>query len=146
MKKLGCFVVLAIPVVVWLATVYSGASRFEAATQQAEKSIAEEERLSKQDARRNAERWAERQKVMEREEITNLLRAEDSRLSQMAADQVGSGRGVTCRSVNQLPTLQEETRAFWTVDFECRWPGGELPDKRTVSVRLAKKNGQWRLD
>jgi hypothetical protein len=144
-KKLGCFVVLAIPVVVWLATVYSGASRFEAATKQAEKTIAEEERFSKEAARQNAESWAERGKWMEREEIISLLRREDSRLSQKAAGQ-GSGGDVTCRSVNQLPTLQEETRAFWTVDFECHWPGGGLPDKRTVSVRLAKKNGRWMLD
>ena len=152
MKKVGCALVLAIPAILYLATFFSGASRFESAVKEAEKTLAQEERRPNRkpaalaEARRFTEGSADRQRTEDREEIDQLLQAEEDRLARIAAAQAaGAGGNVTCRSLNRLPTHQDESHAWWAVDFECRWPDGGCPTGRPSqsSSRRRTAAGGW---
>jgi hypothetical protein len=73
---------------------------------------------------------------------------QERRLAMQAAAQVAGEQAavVSCRSVASNSTQQSESVAWWSVDFECRWPGDTLPNRTSVSVRLAKKTLGWTVD
>jgi hypothetical protein len=154
-KKAGCFLLLALPTIAYLLTVYSGASHFEAASKVALEKLAEEDRrratpkpATLAEARRIAGEKAERQRAADLEEIGRLLRTREDELARKAAALAAGedSRNATCRAVAWSPTQQSESSAWWNVDFECLWPGARLPDKRSLTVRLAKKGEVWRIE
>jgi hypothetical protein len=151
-KKAGCILVLFLPAILYIYYCYSRATRFESAGKAAVRLLEEDRRRTKPatlaEARRIAEENARLAKARDTQDIERLLKNQERRLAMQAAAQVAGEQAavVSCRSVASNSTQQSESVAWWSVDFECRWPGDTLPNRTSVSVRLAKKTLGWTVD
>lgn len=152
MKKAGCILVLFLPAILYIYSCYWRATRFESAGKAAVKLIEEEKRRSKPttlvEARRIAQEYAGRERSRDTLVIESLLKFQEARLARQAAVQVAGEQAtrVSCKAIAWNSTQQSESAAWWSVDFECRWPEDKLPNRTTVSVRLAKTTNGWNLD
>lgn len=97
------------------------------------------------EARRIAQENALLAQATDSANIRQLLKAREGRLAQKAAVQVAGEQAaqVSCVAVAFNPTQQSESVAWWNVEFECRWPGDQLPSPTSISVRLAKTTHGW---
>jgi hypothetical protein len=141
LRKIGCLLVLAVPVGFYLLTFYSGASDFEKAGRAASKAIVEEKERTR--SARYATPTADERRARDEKEIRTLLARSESLLAGKARAQTGAARAGDCRAVTMNPTQQSDDAAWWSVDFECAIPGNRLPNKTTVSVRLFRDARGW---
>ena len=155
MKKVGCILLLALPAIgLYYWSVTQHAAGYEKAMKGLIK-LADEDRrrttpkpATLAEAKRIAQEDASRVQATDTRDIEELLRANRDRLARQALAQIGGEgvAGLSCRAVTSNSAQQSESSAWWNVDFECLGPGDKLPNKTTVSVRLAKKARGWVLD
>ena len=155
MKKVGCALLIAIPVVVYWVTVYRGSVKMEKAYKTIEDAMREEDRrrttpkpATLAEAREAAAEGSREQRAADTRFIEELLQKQEKALARKAATQAAGefAADVKCRAVGRTALQQSETGAWWSVDFECQRTGDAFPNKTSVSVRLTRGPRGWAID